>query len=1818
MPEPFIHVADVPSAIKSILDHYPLVDGPIRELLQNSDDAGATKQIFVVDRRSHPINNLASHEYIAYQNSPALIAYNDAYFGQQDWGSLRRLFESSKAHDPTTFGQFGQGFRCVYHLTDCPQIFSGNTLALLNLPEGTSLDMTNPSDAAHVSHLAAFQGLPSIPCHVPHAVEGSDKGEGEQRSPRLEGTAIRLPLRSRTSSLSTKCSKPEDILKLFDEFRRHDLECVLLFLNNVKEIEVYELTPEGTIREICSAAMRSQEPKQGSGSDEGKNENMTGGSYVTWKAVVNTKVHSGTSTSRANGPSVKLTTTTWRILECPFTDPSSANILERQLSKEHSPEEEMKRRKLNQRIRLAAPLSFVVSSVSSAGMPIDQTPTSAVAYGVSHWRSGRVFSGLPLPRANNKNWPIHVDARFAIPPSRQWIRSFLEGGFIGEWNSLLFTAFIPQAWTFLLNVLAHRDQVKDIFEYWPPPGAMNDYIAPASNTGIGSDYAGTNFGATVAGGPTTSSGGGLRSHGMLQTVFDCIIVAGASVWPVYVASYPPVFIPFPRSPATVTSASKSGSQSVAPLPAVLTVPDPPLSTTEFAGLGSLKVAREDSHFLDLRNTLAECGIKFTKPPLHFKTLIEGCKGKSFQFLEPGNVYEDLLKNVSRVEKLVSEGDKHAAIILEFLLKGQDIQVLVGLPLLRNVDGHYIILERLKPKNSASAAKQTLHPLLDAHSGQLFREYDSDAISLQDVKVAHAAFIREKAPGTLNLIELTAEKVARYLSTDGKWTSPQGPPASPSTPTSSPIAPAITQWLTKFYTWLSSWPLANDFIHLPQVQPLFLIPTQLGLKRVQDMVFDTNNVPPALGKCLRALGISLLDYVAGQAAKRFLATTGGILRKVEDVRAILEGISIATTSPSGLGLTCVEWRAFIEHIVRCSNAEELDPEIIKKLRSLPIYPILPVNLLSTVGPTPSPGPIPENHFVYALTSTDIIPIVDACVFLDFRGWPSRSYEILRLLDPNSSRNPTPLSSVDTFELGVNNFGSQPPELRSSIIRFAARNERIIPRGSLERLLDVPSVACKDGAVRKPGQVIDPTAKSDLSDIVVACKDLDASTGAFDEYLPRSDGPTDVEIVQEFKRFRVSPFRQDLDQTLFLKITSCISGNTHRPESADISRKLFKLLALNPPYGDFVRAIPRETRWIVTTSGLRAQHECRDRNAHSVLFDEVYAVVGEDIIITDALRNILGWAEEISLDALLSQLDATLRKGGEFTRVRDIVKTIGAAKPSDKDLDRLRALLDGRPWVPTKSGQLVTPNDAVIDDAIKEAGFFEVSFNEKAYPEVIVFLKRMDVKERPTTSMILDRLQEWAHHSLIQDQIATVIKLLERLPGDLNPESRALVLVPNVEGRMLTPAKLYFNNTGISVNLTDIERRDKSIAHTLVPEHIARALGIEPLANLYSEFIPGYMGESFISSIRNVIADYTETQTLIEMLANAVDAGAKRFLLVVDSMPQSTDHLISSNLHIFQSCPAILVYNDARFTEEDFKGLCETGEGSKQNKVHSIGQFGRGALTMFHLTEFPTLVSSSTAMFIDPTTKYLSNLPQNANNQRISMETLKQFYPGHINFLETLTDLLEFDKDDAKSFGTVFRLPLRTAEHINHNSPISTTTWSAEDVLGKIVPAFQSVARDCLLFTGLERIEAHVRTHEGLVQQLWSFETQRGEVKAGGEFLSSMVQITEDQSQPELWQIVSHTVPDQDIPDFASTLTKAHGRRLKQPKVSVAAFIRPEGADYQDYHQRNVFFSTLPLSEVTGLPVRCSGTFLMTSDRRHMRLDLENDPLPPRVAIGNWRP
>ena len=84
--------------------------------MQNADDARATEVKFFIDERSHGQHYLL-HPSLAKFQGPALLAYNDAVFTDEDWTSIQKLKRSNKRSDPFKVGKFGIGFNSVFHVT---------------------------------------------------------------------------------------------------------------------------------------------------------------------------------------------------------------------------------------------------------------------------------------------------------------------------------------------------------------------------------------------------------------------------------------------------------------------------------------------------------------------------------------------------------------------------------------------------------------------------------------------------------------------------------------------------------------------------------------------------------------------------------------------------------------------------------------------------------------------------------------------------------------------------------------------------------------------------------------------------------------------------------------------------------------------------------------------------------------------------------------------------------------------------------------------------------------------------------------------------------------------------------------------------------------------------------------------------------------------------------------------------------------------------------------------------------------------------------------------------------------------------------------------------------------------------------------------------------------------------------------------------------------------------------------------------------------------------------------------------------------------
>ena len=123
---------ELTSRIKNIIRDYPLDVTILKELLQNADDAKATKMYIILDKRFHKTESVISDKWKEIQG-PALLIWNNSTFTEKDLKGIQELGIGSKRSDAESIGQYGIGFNVVYHLTDCPSFISGGeTLCILD------------------------------------------------------------------------------------------------------------------------------------------------------------------------------------------------------------------------------------------------------------------------------------------------------------------------------------------------------------------------------------------------------------------------------------------------------------------------------------------------------------------------------------------------------------------------------------------------------------------------------------------------------------------------------------------------------------------------------------------------------------------------------------------------------------------------------------------------------------------------------------------------------------------------------------------------------------------------------------------------------------------------------------------------------------------------------------------------------------------------------------------------------------------------------------------------------------------------------------------------------------------------------------------------------------------------------------------------------------------------------------------------------------------------------------------------------------------------------------------------------------------------------------------------------------------------------------------------------------------------------------------------------------------------------------------------------------------------------------------------------
>ena len=230
------------------------------------------------------------------------------------------------------------------------------------------------------------------------------------------------------------------------------------------------------------------------------------------------------------------------------------------------------------------------------------------------------------------------------------------------------------------------------------------------------------------------------------------------------------------------------------------------------------------------------------------------------------------------------------------------------------------------------------------------------------------------------------------------------------------------------------------------------------------------------------------------------------------------------------------------------------------------------------------------------------------------------------------------------------------------------------------------------------------------------------------------------------------------------------------------------------------------------------------------------------------------------------------------------------------------------------------------------------------------------------------------------------------------------------------------------------------------------------------VPFGQHEELTQRIKNILDTYIYNETVLkELLQNADDAKVTKLYFIIDERKHGTNRVFSSEWKDLQG-PALLVWNDKGFTEEDLVGIQKLGLGSKRTNAESIGQYGIGFNVVYHLTDCPSLLTGSTLCIFYPHCRYVPGASLSKPGRRLN-NVDKKFWDD-LSDLQSpyLQDTLEDCPNEIKHSGSLFRFPLRSSEEIVKKSKLvdenakPMQVWKMKEQLKEWAPKL----KEALLF------------------------------------------------------------------------------------------------------------------------------------------------------------
>ncbi|CAG8460344.1 12688_t:CDS:2 [Dentiscutata erythropus] len=1621
---PFHPEEEYTTRIKNILTEYPDGSQILREILQNSDDAKSSEQIFILDHNTYPDEKLFDPRLGRYQG-PALLSANNSIFQENDFKSLLNLANSAKMNDCDKIGVMGIGFNSIFHIADVCFFISGSSYVFIDPhgrgyckapreQRGTKTDFVNHKLAMKYpdQFMPFLTALKNNPLDEPY-----------------KGTIFRYPLRTDKdaveSKISTKKYTVEQVEKMFDTFFKVDNITCLLFLKYIEKISFYELKEGSKIPELLyEIELINAEEIRETRTSFAKNIKDKRQSEVSYQMKFYQKSTKDITEIKSE----------WQVINY------IANIND----------EEYKKFNTNIRDCKFIPLVGLAARIDNISE-----------------NKGRLHCFLPLPDIE-EDFSISINGCFAVSKNRRNLENSINKDLApddpllrkGEWNKYLFEDVIPIAWKKFLCEMKNYVSFEQIYTFWPIPPI-----------------------------PTEGSSENLdKKRGLWAKLLQKVV------------NQLDVDLKVFRGPLDYLSINNG-----------YFFDDDKFKKSKSPDLLKLLAKLKFPVFVDI-------------PKLIVDKLKESTLKDQMNFITPEKVCDLLKVTYMHGDSHVNINDTEKLLLSEYILGVKNVNKLYGLPLLPIKNKTFTTFKSRSNNEFNYILSEEEYELIDKN----FMEKIVDNTIEKEVLSKLKDLVKENED--INLQNLPEIEFAEILNKNIMSYKVEDPVSIQEIK----IKKNQIEWIYKIWDHLQKNNKNLTYFLDVYLLPIdtsknddFIVLRKLGAKQKclcrssQKIIVDGNIVQilSLLGSAFININENILNY---KGLENYVI-------KIDEIIAVLSSLEEHSSFPSNLvqvNLTSHQRQTLTSYLGYLKK-ESCYLKVVPIIKYIPLFTevnstnIININSLIESG---------KNHFLLPKEDEQSYGhIVSDSVFLETHSSEDLCFLLEDVFKVQRLKQEEYWNNHVILYLSL-----QEPMIVDEIVKELFKRWEIINLKDELSKIKFVMTSSADKKKQKPTDIFKPDKQ--LKDLFYSDEPF------FPDDIYRMDFPKLLELgMKELMTI----------DDIVNRITIYISNNV-KNETREKSLLLLKYIDNN--YQDLnnsddsykLRNKITIEKWIPVTNpdeqySFSKALDCRDR-LHATFANREMPIV-DYIIINSDLRKIFGWNDYPSIDIMINQLFQLLnefnmpKENSNMKEINDDINKIYEHLNNivDNHIDFLKNKLSDAKWI-LNDAKIYSANALVFTIPNYLMGFkwsLVSKHNSNYYTKL---LEKLGVKKEPETSDCLEILQSL---SFKDNNKFNVINILEYLSQ--KKEILKGLLIPNMLNEMIPHESIFYNDINDYNNKELVKENENILTSPEISSELAKRLKIKNFSEKFVLNKINTFDTKITATFKKALKDFDREEMVFrEFLKNADDAGATQFCIILDDSDyRGSRSLIKEEMDCWQG-PAVWLYNNKSFTEDDFKSIINVGCNKKPDK---IGKDGLGFISCYNLTDLPQFISNDRIVFFDPQRKFL---PDNKHGSIFYFDDYNNDDKGHVfnmfknqfePYLNLNGDIFDLNFNNKEFKGALFRLPLRAA-----SSEIYEKVYKIENIISLLESMKNDIISELIFLRNVETIKVYRKKGpQENAEILWKVEIIKndpGRKLVGKKFQAFQIDIQfteENYSKIDEWLICSgeKTSVSNDDPSLSDT-------------------------------------------------------------------------------------